>query len=195
MRSCQVRTQQLSLDDDDRAMADLADVPDWRPLWGPAATGRDAVRALADRASAATGWRPWPLTDQTEVDDEQHAWGLVTRRDTVMLVLPDAVLPDSPRSGWSAYEIGAADLADAAAGLDAHWSVHLELARRHWGDPMFVGGVGDPRIPEAWRYRRRHLAVWLRPGAEFHLYAVQPEADSPTGAVGINYSVYASEVA
>lgn len=187
-----MKTQERSSEDDERAMADLAEVADWRRLWGPPATGMDAIRDLVNRVTAATGWRPWAPGN---IDPDRYTWGLVTQRETVMLVLPDAVLPESPRSGWSAYEIGAADLADAAAGLDAHWSVQLELARRHWGDPIFVGGVGDPRIPEAWRYRRRHLAVWLRPGAEFHLYAVQPEADSPTGAVGINYSVYASEVA
>jgi hypothetical protein len=190
-----VRTQELSFHDDDRAMADLAEVPDWNRVWGPAVTGPDAVRALADRVSAATGWRPWPLAGPGAIDPDQSAWGLVTRRETVMLVLADAVLPDSPRSGWSAYQVGAADLVEAAAGLDAHWPAHLDLARRHWGDPVFVGGAGDPRIPEVWRYRRRHLAVWLRPGAEFHLYAGQPTADSPSRAVGISYSVYAEEVA
>lgn len=189
-----MRSQELSLDDDDRAMADLADVPDWRRLWGPPATGPDAVRALADRAAAATGWRPWPVTAETSIDRDQESWGLVTARDTVMMVLPDAVLPDSPRGGWSAYEIGPEDLVPAAAGLDEHWPAHLGLARRHWGAPAFVGRAGDPRIPEVWRHRRRHLAVWLRPGAEIHLYAAQPTADSPTRAAGFGYSVYAIEV-
>lgn len=190
-----MRTQELPLDDDDRAMADVAEVPDWNRVWGPPATGPAAVRALADRVRAATGWRPWPLTDQTELDPDQSVWGLVTRRDTVMIVLPDAVLPDSPRAGWSAYDIGPDDLTAAGAGLDTHWAGHLALARRHWGDPVFVGRAGDPRIPEVWRDRRRHLAVWLRSGAEIHLYAGQPDADSPTRSVGISYSVYASEVA
>src|SRR5262245_21842153 len=181
------------LDGDDRAMVDLAEVPDWLAVWGPAASGPDAVKALAARVSAATGWRPWPFTAGIEPD--QSVWGLVTRRDSVMLVLPDTVLPDSPRGGWSAYEIGASDLQRANAGLDAHWPERLELARKHWGEPVFVGGAGDTRIPDESRDRRRHLAVWLRPGAEFHLYADQPAADSPTGAAGISCSVYASEVA
>jgi hypothetical protein len=187
-----VKTRQLALTDDERAMADLADVPDWKRVWGPPAAGPDAVRALAERVSAATGWYPWPLTDETRIDQDQSVWGLVTRRDTAMLVLADAVLPDSPRSGWSAYQIGAGDLAEAAAGLDAHWPAHLELATRQFGAPVFVGRGDDPRIPEIWRDRRRHLAVWLRPGAEIHLYAAQPAADSITGTAGISLSVYAN---
>jgi hypothetical protein len=46
-----------------------------------------------------------------------------------------------------------------------------------------------------WRDRRRHLAVWLRPGSEIHLYAGLPSADSVSASVGFGYSVYASEVA
>lgn len=192
-----MRVQDGPLDGEDRAMADLAEVPDWGAVWGPAMTGPDAIKALADRASAATGWRPWPFTAEftAEIDPDQSVWGLVTRRDTVMLVLPDTVLPDSPRGGWSAYEIGPGDVERAGAGLDAHWPERLVLARKHWGDPAFVGRAGDPRIPGEWRDRRRHLAVWLRPGAEFHLYADEPAAGSPTGAAGISCSVYASEVA
>jgi hypothetical protein len=60
---------------------------------------------------------------------------------------------------------------------------------------VFVGPGNDPRIPGEWRGRRRHLAVWLRPGAEIHLYATQPEPDAATVAAGFGYSVYASEVA
>jgi hypothetical protein len=112
-----------------------------------------------------------------------------------MVVLPDAVLPDSPRGGWSAYEIGSGDVADAAAGLDEYWPGQLELARTYWGVPAFVGSGGDLRIPDEWRDRRRHLAVWLRPGAEIHLYAGLPSADSVSASVGFGYSVYASEVA
>jgi hypothetical protein len=111
----------------------------------------------------------------------------------VMLVLPDAVLPESPRSGWSAYEIDPTEVTDAEKGLDEYWPQQLELARRYWGDPVFVGPGFDPRIPLEWRGRRRHLAVWLRPGAEFHLYATQPGPDETQA--GFGYSVYASEVA
>lgn len=189
-----MRTQDRSLDDDDRAMADLAEVPDWTKVWGPAAVGRDAVVELAERVAAATGWRPWTITD---VHDSQASWGLVTRRDTVMQVFPDAVLPDSPRSGWSAYQIAPDDIPAAEAGLDHYWRRHLDLAARHWGRPAYVGSLGQPGFPgETGQVAvgRRHLAVWVRPGAEFHLYAEQPEADSPTRAVGINYSVYAAGV-
>lgn len=187
-----MKTLQRSSESDERAMADLAEVPDWNPVWGPPASGLDAVRSLAERVSAVTGWRPWA---PGEIDPNQYTWGLVTPRSTVMVVLPDAVLPDSPRGGWSAYDIGPDDVADAEAGLDAHWPGQLALARHYWGAPGFVGSGSDPRIPAQWRDRRRHLAVWLRPGAEIHLYSGLPSRDSATAAVGFGYSVYASEVA
>nr|WP_167217721.1 hypothetical protein [Kribbella shirazensis] len=171
-------------------MADLAEVVDWRPVWGPPETGMDAIRALVNRVTAATGWRPWAPGN---IDPDRYTWGLVTQRETVMLVLPDAVLPESPRSGWSAYEIGPSELPQAEEGLDTYWPGQLELARRHWGPPVYVGPGDDPRVPLEWRGRRRHLAVWLRPGAEFHLYASQP-APGETAA-GFGYSVYANEVA
>jgi hypothetical protein len=192
-----VRTQDRSLVDDERAMADLAEVLDWTRVWGPPEVGRSAVAALAQRVAGATDWRPWPIDPGTEVHERQASWGLVTSRDTVMQVYPDAVLPESPRSGWSAYQIAPSDIPEAEAGLDHHWPRHVELARRYWGNPAYVGMCGQQGFPgEDGQVAagRRHLAVWLRPGAEFHLYAEQPEADSPTGAVGINYSVYAPEV-
>ena len=185
-----MKTQQRSSSDDERAMADLAEVSDWRSIWGPPGTGVDAIRALVSRVTAATGWRPWAPGN---IDPDRYTWGLVTPRETVMLVLPDAVLPESPRSGWSAYEIGPAELPDAEEGLDAHWPAQLQLARQHWGAPVFVGPGSDARIPPEWRDRRRHLAVWLKPGAEFHLYATQPGPQDT--AAGFAYSVYASEVA
>ncbi|GAA1143674.1 hypothetical protein GCM10009630_47570 [Kribbella jejuensis] len=185
-----MKTQERSFDDDERAMADLAEVADWRRLWGPPATGTDAIRALVDRVTAATGWRPWAPGN---IDPDRFTWGLVTQRETVMLVLPDAVLPESPRSGWAAYEIAPSELAQAEEGLDTYWPEQLQRARRFWGPPVYVGPGYDPRIPPEWRGRRRHLAVWLRPGAEFHLYASQPGPDDD--AAGFGYSVYASEVA
>jgi hypothetical protein len=185
-----VKTQQRSSDDDERAMADLAEVSDWTSVWGPPGTGMDAIRALVNRVIAATGWQPWaPGT----IDPGRYTWGLVTPRQTVMLVLPDAVLPDSPRSGWSAFEIGPSEVREAELGLDQYWPGQLELARKHWGPPVFVGSGADSRVPVEWRGRRRHLAVWLRPGAEFHLYATQPGPED--SAAGFGYSVYASEVA
>ena len=185
-----MKTQLRSSDDDERAMADLAEVSDWRSVWGPPGAGLDAIRALVSRVTAVTGWRPWAPGN---IDPNRYTWGLVTPRETVMLVLPDAVLPESPRSGWSAYEIGAAEVADAEEGLDDHWPAQLALGRKHWGAPVFVGPGFDPRVPPEWRGRRRHLAVWLRPGAEFHLYATQPGPDDTQA--GFGYSVYASEVA
>jgi hypothetical protein len=185
-----VKTQQRSSSDDERAMADLAEVADWRSVWGPPGSGLDAIRALVSRVIAATGWQPWAPGN---IDPDRYTWGLVTPRETVMLVLPDAVLPDSPRSGWSAYEIGESEQFLAEEGLDENWPAQLELARGFWGAPVFVGSGSDPRVPLEWRGRRRHLAVWLRPGAEFHLYATQPGPGDT--AVGFGYSVYASEVA
>jgi hypothetical protein len=187
-----VRTQQRSSDDDERALADLAEVSDWKRVWGPPETGLDAIRTLVSRVTAATGWRPWAPGN---IDPNRYTWGLVTPRKTVMLVLPDAVLPDSPRGGWSAYEIAPDEVTKAEDGLDDRWPDQLELARRHWGQPVFVGPGTDPRIPLEWRGRRRHLAVWLRPGAEMHLYATQPQADPAGTSAGFGYSVYASEVA
>ena len=99
---------QLPSSNDERAMADLAEVPDWNRIWRPSAVGLNAVRALAERVSAATGRRPWV---SREIDQQQ--------------------------------------------------------------------------------YRRRHLAVWLRPSSEIHLYAGPPSAAS----VGFGYAVYASEAA
>lgn len=192
-----MKTQDRSLDDDERAMADLADVLDWTRVWGPVELGRVGVAALAQRVSAATGWLPWPIEESTVIDPDQSSWGLMTRRETLMQVYPGVVLPESPRSGWSAYQIAPAEIPLAEQGLDEYWPRHVELARRHWGEPAYVGMLGQPEFPGGPGQvadGRRHLAVWLRRGAEFHLYAEQPEADSPTRAVGINYSVYAAEV-
>ena len=88
-----MKTQQRSSSDDERAMADLAEVSDWRSVWGPPGTGVDAIRALVSRVTAATGWRPWAPGN---IDPDRYTWGLVTPRETVMLVLPDAVLPSWP---------------------------------------------------------------------------------------------------
>jgi hypothetical protein len=192
-----VKTQDGSLEDDDRAMADLAEVRDWTRVWGPVALGRTAVMDLAKRAEAATGWEPWPITPDTPIHETQPSWGHVTGRGTVMTVYPDAVLPVSPRSGWSAYQIADHEIALAEEGLDFHWPRHVELARRHWGDPVYVGKRGQSHFPDAPGQPAvgyRHIAVWLRPGAEFHLYAEQPAPDSPFRAVAVNYIVYAAEV-
>jgi hypothetical protein len=185
-----VQTQQRSSEDDERAMADLAEVSDWTPVWGPPGAGPEAIRQRVLRVTAVTGWQPWAPGN---IDPERFTWGLVTPRETVMLLLPDAVLPESPRSGWSAYEIGPGELELAEEGLDEHWPAEIERGRRHWGAPVYVGPGSDPRVPPEWRNRRRHLAVWLKPGAEFHLYATQPDAETPQA--GFGYSVYASEVA
>ncbi|WP_405064124.1 hypothetical protein OG474_21420 [Kribbella sp. NBC_01505] len=185
-----MQTQQRSSDDDERAMADLAEVSDWTAVWGPPGPGFEAIGERVVRATAATGWMPWLPGN---IDPERFSWGMITPRETVMLLLPDAVLPESPRSGWSAYGIGPDELSPAETGLDEHWPAELERGRRHWGVPVYVGPGSDPRVPAEWRNRRRHLAVWLRPGAEIHLYATQPDADTPQA--GFGYSVYASEVA
>ena len=39
-----MKTQERSSEDDERAMADLAEVADWRSVWGPPDTGMDATQ-------------------------------------------------------------------------------------------------------------------------------------------------------
>lgn len=190
-----MKTLDRPLDDDDRAMADLADVADWRRISGPIGqSGRDLVLPLIKRVSKATGWRPWPVSRHTVIDDLLDGWGFLTRRQTEMAVYGDQVLPHSPFSGWIAYEIGPDDIAAAEAGLDENWPKKLQLATKHWGPPVYVGSdhgtsFVDEYAPGA-GLDRRHLAVWTRPGAQIHLYSNKPTKDPLVVSVGINYSVY-----
>ena len=184
------------LDDDERAMADLAEVGDWRRVGGPQTgeTGPMMVRALIHRVMKATGWQPWEARRRRPIDDALDGWGFLTRRRTEMAVYDDLVLPHSPFSGWIGYAIGPDDISAAEAGLDEHWPVKFDLARRLWGPPTFQGTDADTGFVDHWAegagIGRRHLAVWARPGAEFHLYSTKPTKDPVSVSVGINYAVY-----
>jgi hypothetical protein len=194
-----MKTLDRPLDDDDKAMADLAEVADWTKVVGPDTdeTGRDVVLALINRVSAATGWEPWPVNQDTVIDDVLDAWGFRTRRGTEIAAYNDQVIVDSPRSGWAAYELSTEDISAAEAGLDAHWQTKFDLARKHWGEPAYVGTDSRPGFDDEWApaagFDRRHLAVWVRPGAEFHLYTNRPTKEPLSESVGINYTVYLEE--
>ncbi|TDU91404.1 hypothetical protein EV138_5010 [Kribbella voronezhensis] len=192
-----MKTQDRSLDDDALAMADLAEVPDWTAVAGPDSdrTGEEVVRALVQRVTAATGWQPWPLEPGEKIGDESASWGFTTRRGITMIVFDGLAFADVRTSGWSAYEIGPDDIAEAEAGLDAAWPAHFDLAVKTWGEPAYVGtSVGNPGFLDEWGpgagADRRHLAVWLRPGAQLQLFSDAPSRDPLTPSVGVNYAVY-----
>lgn len=191
-----MKTQDRSLDEDNLAMADLAEIADWTKIAGPDGdeSGEAVVRALVHRVMAATTWKPWPLEPGEVIGDEMASWGFTTARGSTMIVFDGLAFADCPDSGWSAYEIGPDDIQDAEAGLDAHWPEHLALATHHWGPPDYVGDDSSPTFEDEWEEGagagRRHLAVWLRPGAQYQLYSNRPTKDPLTTAVGVNYSVY-----
>jgi len=74
------------------------------------------------------------------------------------------------------------------------WPAHLSLATRHWGQPDYIGDESSVTFVDEWEpgagTGRRHLAVWLRPGAQIHLYSNKPSKDPLTTSVGVNYAVY-----
>ena len=191
-----MKTQDRPLDQDDLAMADLAEIRDWSVIAGPDGddSGPEVVRALVHRVMAQTPWRPWPLEPGEVIDPEMVSWGFTTPRGTTMIVFDGLAFPDCPDSGWSAYEIGPDDIVAAEAGLDEHWTDHFALALRHWGRPDYFGDENTPGFVDEWEpgagTGRRHLAVWVRPGAEFHLYSTKPTKDPLTTSVGVNYAVY-----
>jgi hypothetical protein len=191
-----MKTQDRSLEEDSRAMADLAEIADWTRIAGPDddESGPEVVRALVHRVTAETDWKPWPLEPGEVIGDAMASWGFTTPRGSTMIVFGGLAFADCPDSGWSAYEIGPDDISAAEAGLDTHWPEHLELARQHWGEPDYVGDDSSPTFEDDWEpgagAGRRHLAVWLRPGAQYHLYSNKPSKDLLSTAVGVNYSVY-----
>jgi len=191
-----MKTQDRPLDQDALAMADLADVLDWSTIAGPDTdeSGPAVVRALVNRVMTHTPWQPWPLEPGETIDAEMVSWGFVTPRGTTMIVFDGLAFPDCPDSGWSAYDLGPDDIAAAEIELDAHWPGHLALAIKHWGDPDYLGDDTSPTFVDEWEpgagTGRRHLAVWLRPGAQIHLYSTKPRKDPLTTAVGVNYAVY-----
>jgi hypothetical protein len=191
-----MKTQDRPLDQDDLAMADLAEVLDWGVIAGPDTddAGPAVVTALVNRVMSHTPWQPWPLEAGELIDAEMVSWGFVTPRGTTMIVFDGLAFPDCPDSGWSAYDIRPDDIATAETELDLHWPDHLTLATKHWGEPDYLGDDRDPSFADEWEpgagTGRRHLAVWLRPGAQIHLYSTKPSKDPLTAAVGVNYAVY-----
>ena len=191
-----MKTQDRPLDQDGLAMADLAEVPDWTAVAGPDdnQTGIAVVIELVRRVSAATGWVPWALEQDMQIPDAMESWGFTTRRGIDMIAFNGLVYADCKDSGWAAYQIGPDDIPAAEAGLDAHWPAALELATQHWGEPAYVGTDATPGFDDEWAVGagadRRHLAVWTRPGAQFHLYSKRPARDPLSPAVGVNYAVY-----
>jgi hypothetical protein len=183
------------LDLDAAAMADLADVADWTKVAGPesAGTGYEVVKALVDRVTPATGWRPWSAEPTTNFDKLQ-SWGFETQRGTTMIVFDGLVFADVPDSGWSAYDLQTEDIPQAEAGLDEHWPAAFELGVKTWGPPIWASDYRNPVFVDEFSpgagFGKRHLAIWLRPGAQFHLYSDRPTADPLSPAVGINYTVY-----
>jgi hypothetical protein len=191
-----MKTQERPLDEDDLAMADLAEIKDWTPIAGPDtdASGPAVVRALVNRVMSATDWQPWPLEAGEQIDPDLASWGFITRRGSTIIVFDGLAFADCRNSGWSAYQIGPDDIPAAEAGLDQHWPEHLALARKHFGEPDYVGDESSPSFLDEWApgagADRRHLAVWVRPGAQIHLFSDKPTRDPLTVSVGVNYAVY-----
>ena len=158
-----MKTLDRPLDDDDRAMADLADVRDWRRIGGPhtGETGPIPVRKLIRRVKSGTSWKPWPVNRKTVIDDQLDGWGFLTRRKTELAVYDDQILPHSPFSGWVAFAIEPWDVDAAAAGLDEHWPAKFDLARRHWE----IRRTSEPKAPRTSSMsghpvRARTAATW-----------------------------------
>jgi len=194
-----MKTLDRPLDDDDRAMADLAAVSDWTKVAGPDTdeTGRAMVLALIDRVTAATGWEPWPVERTAAIDDVLDGWGFRSPGGIEIAVYNDQVLPVAPQGGWAAYDLSAEDIRAAEEALDRNWPAKLQIARKHWGEPAYVGTDSEPGFEDAWStgagLDKRHLAVWVRPGAQLHLYSNRPTKDPLSESVGINYTIYLDE--
>ncbi len=190
-----MQTKDRPLEQHDRAMADLAEVIDWKRVAGPESgeTGYAVVEALVHRVSAATGWTPWPAEPDMDFDDLQ-SWGFDTARGSTMIVFNGLVIPQCQDSGWSAYDLEPGDIAAVEADLDDHWPAHFELALRHWGPPIYTGDSRNPAFVDEYApgagFDRRQLAVWLRQGAQIHLFSDLPTADPLSRNVGISYAVY-----
>lgn len=191
-----MKTQDRPLDEDAAAMADFAEIADWRPLAGPDNddTGPEVVKAIVQRVTSVTDWQPWPLSPGEQIDDVLASWGFTTKRGSTIVVFPGLAFADARNSGWSAYEISPDDIPAAETGLDQAWPQMLDLARKHLGEPDYVGNDSSPHFVDEWRpgagADKRHLAAWVRPGAQFHLFSSKPTRDPLTEAVGVTYAVY-----
>jgi hypothetical protein len=172
-----VQIKDEPLGDFEAALADIAEVPDWRALWGPpAGGGPSALGELRERVQAATGWSSEPVTGGADM--RQTGWSFTTPRGSRVVVGASSASFDTSRGGWSAYRLSQEDYPEALRILQQRqWPRYLELVRRYLGEPVYSGVCVDPGFPPAqWRdeYAARrvgYLAVWQRPGLEFHLYA------------------------
>ncbi|MGW7683681.1 hypothetical protein ACWGID_23290 [Kribbella sp. NPDC054772] len=191
-----MKTQDRPLDEDEAAIADLAEIADWRPIAGPDNddTGPEVVRAIVQRVMSATEWTPWPLKPGEPIDNVLASWGFTTKRGSTIVVFPGLAFADARNSGWSAYEISPDDIPAAEAGLDENWPAMLDLARKYLGEPDYVGDDSSRHFLDEWRpgagVDKRHLAAWVRPGAQFHLFSSKPTREPLTEAVGVTYAVY-----
>ncbi|MFG1911747.1 hypothetical protein [Kribbella sp. NPDC048928] len=191
-----MKTQDRPLHEDDLALADLAEIADWTRIAGPDSdqTGPATIKGIVERVTAATNWTPWAVDAPGAVGPHSAGWGFSTPRGSTILVYDGMAFADARNSGWSAYEIGPDDLGEAEAGLDAHWPEHLELTRKHFGEPTYVGDHNDPGFDDAWApglgADKRHLAVWARPGGELRLFSDKPTSEPLTEAVCVSYAVY-----
>jgi hypothetical protein len=191
-----MKTQDRPLDEDDKAFADFAEITDWSAIAGPNNddSGPEVVRAIVQRVTAATDWQPWPLAAGEQIDPVLASWGFTTKRGSTIIVFPGLAFADAQNSGWCAYDLGPDDIADAEAGLDAHWGDHLELARKYFGEPAYIGDDSSPTFLDEWGpgagVDKRHLAAWTLPGAHFRLFSTKPTRDPLTSAVGVSYAIY-----
>ncbi|MEU8226845.1 hypothetical protein [Kribbella sp. NPDC048915] len=191
-----MKTQDRPLDEDEAAIADLAEIADWRPIAGPDTdeTGPEVVKAIVRRVTAVTDWIPWPLAAGETIDPVLASWGFTTKRGSTIVVFPGLAFADARNSGWSAYQITPDDIPAAEAGLDQAWPQMLALASKYLGEPDYVGDDSRPDFLDEWRpgagADKRHLAAWVRPGAQFHLFSSKPTRDPLTEAVGVTYAVY-----
>lgn len=184
------------LAEDEAAFADFAEIGDWGPIAGPRGdeSGPQVVRAIVQRVTSVTDWKPWPLALGEQINPVLASWGFTTKRNSTIMVFPGLAYADAQNSGWCAYDIGLDDIAEAEAGLDAHWPEHLELARKYFGEPGYIGDDSDPAFLDDWApgvgADKRHLATWALPGAHFRLYSTKPTRDPLTSAVGVSYAIY-----
>lgn len=164
------------LDDLEAAVADIADVPDWRAVWGPDnGGGPSALEFLRRRVVAATGWAS-PEVD-TSPPMARTSWAFKTTRGLWAEVWPHSASFEV-RGGWAASDLTEQEAPHALAMLRRdQWPRYLALVTRYLGEPAYVGSCVDEDFPTD-RWRRDYdpqedglLAVWLRPGLEFHLTA------------------------
>ncbi|HEY3558798.1 MAG TPA: hypothetical protein VGL05_15105 [Kribbella sp.] len=191
-----MKTMDRPLDADEAAFADFAEIADWRAIAGPNNddSGPEVVRAIVQRVTAVTDWQPWPLQQGEQIDPVLASWGFTTKRGTTMVVFPGLAYADVLNAGWCAYELGPEDTKAAEAGLDEHWPDHVALARKYFGEPVYVSDDSNPNFLDEWGpgagADKRHLATWALNGAHLRLFSTKPTSDPLTPAVGVSYAIY-----